>query len=79
MAPRSVQEGPRGLDSGRGSEVAEDLTLPVPVHLRRPLVDASGPSLLLGLSCRWAQVEAALLEWISFPGATILRVCRKQT
>lgn len=56
----------------RGSEVAEDLTLPVPVHLRCPLVDPGGSCLLLGLSRRGAQVEATLLERVVLPGAAIL-------
>lgn len=58
----------------RGSEVAEDFSLPVPVHLWGPLVDPSGPSLLLGLCCCGAQMEATFLEGISLPGAAVLVV-----
>lgn len=64
-----------GCGGGWGvSEVAEDLTLPVPVHLWRPLVDPGGPRLLLGLSRRGAQVEATLLERVTLPGAAVLGV-----
>lgn len=56
----------------RGSEVAEDLSLPVPVHLWCPLVDPSSSSLLLGLSCCGAQVETTFLEGVSLPGTAIL-------
>lgn len=56
----------------RDSEVAEDLTLLVPVHLRGPLVDASGPRLLLSLGRSRAQVEATLLKGVTLPGAAIL-------
>lgn len=58
----------------RGSEVAEDLSLPVPVHLWGPLVDPSGPSLLLGLCCCGAQMETTFLEGVSLPGAAVLVV-----
>lgn len=58
----------------RGSEVAEDLSLPVPVHLWCPLVDPGSSSLLLGFSCCGTQVEATLLERVSLPGIAILIV-----
>lgn len=58
----------------RDSEVAEDLSLPVPVHLWCPLVDPSSSSLLLGLSCCGTQVEATFLEGVSLPGTAILIV-----
>ena len=64
--------GGAGWEQAGGSEVAEDLTLPVPVHLWCPLVDPGGSRLLLGLSCCGAQVKAALLKRVSLPRAAIL-------
>lgn len=61
----------------RGSEIAEDLTLLVPVHLRGPLVDPGGFRLLLGLSRRGAQVEATLLKRVVLPGAAVLGADRE--
>lgn len=58
----------------RGSEVAEDLSLPVPVHLWCPLIDPSSSGLLLGLGCCGAQVETTFLEGVSLPGTAILIV-----
>lgn len=63
----------------RGSEVAEDLSLPVPVHLWCPLVHPSSSSLLLGFSCCGTQVEATLLEGVSLPGTAILGTGKVQT
>lgn len=63
----------------RGSEVAEDLSLPVPVHLWCPLVDPGSSSLLLGFSCCGTQVEATLLERVSLPGIAILGTGKVQT
>lgn len=58
----------------RGSEVAEDLSLPVPVHLWCPLIDPSSSSLLLGLGCCGAQVKTTFLEGVSLPSTAILIV-----
>lgn len=58
----------------RGSEVAEDLSLPVPVHLWCSLIDPSSSSLLLGLGCCGAQVETTFLEGVSLPSTAILIV-----
>lgn len=66
--------GRAGGEQAGGSEVAEDLALPVPVHLWCPLVDPGGSRLLLGLSCCGAQVKAALLKRVSLPRAAILGV-----
>lgn len=63
----------------RDSEVAEDLSLPVPVHLWCPLVDPSSSSLLLGLGCCGTQVEATFLEGVSLPGTAILGAGKVQT
>ena len=46
----------------KGSEVAEELVLLVPVHLRGPLPGALGVGLLLGLRRRGAEPQPALLK-----------------
>lgn len=66
------EEGRPGSAQG-GSEVAEDLPLLVPVHLRGPLVDPLGPYFLFGFRCRRTQVQAALFKGILFAGFSHLQ------
>lgn len=65
LANVSLQEEPEGKRGpSMGSEIAEDLPLLVPVHLRRPLVHPLGTHSLFGFRCGGTQVQPAFFKGV---------------